>query len=145
LVSSCMIRNDEAVVKNADFDSTTNSLYVDYLNNPDTSLLQIIQLSGIRKTGYGLLLNLDESYSENEIKSIKLKLQKLDINAIHSFDITTNAPMEKKESIAMEDAMFIWVLDRQNTHWQSDFLGQKISEIQGRKEDRVLTVMNKQD
>jgi hypothetical protein len=140
-----MIRNDNTVVKNADFDSKTNTLLIDYLNNPDTSLLQIIELSGIRKTGYGLLLNLDKSYSENEIKSIKLKLQKLDINAIHSFDITTNAPMEKKESIAMEDAMFIWVLDRQNTYRQSDFLGQKISEIQGRKVERILIVINKQD
>lgn len=109
---SCQFQQGDDNIKNAIYDSQLHILGVDYPVNKDTSLQQLIHFSNIRKEGYGILLNIDSSYTVQEINTLKLKLQKQDINAIHSYDIGLQDSLKKSIRVAMEAAEFIWLIEK---------------------------------
>ncbi|RLC53848.1 MAG: hypothetical protein DRH89_10155 [Candidatus Cloacimonadota bacterium] len=139
----CSQNNPEVIVKNADFNSETNTLQVDYMNNPDTSLLEIVALSNVHKSGYGLLLNIDNAYSNPELDTLKLKFRKLDINAVHSFDVVSVETLPANIIVAMEDTKFIWILDKKHLKFNEIPFGKAISAIQEKREDKMLIVISK--
>lgn len=139
--TNCSQNNSDSIIENADFDPKTFTLKVNYLNNPDTSLLEIIALSNIRKSGYGLLLNVENYYSKSELDTLKRKFQKLDINAVHSFNISLEDSLQTKIQIAIDGAQFIWILDNKIRNWQTESLGNYISGIQ--TQDKSLIVLSK--
>ena len=143
LFMRCSRNNPDMIGLNADFNSETNTLQVDYINNPDTSLLEIVALSNVRKSGYGLLLNIDNAYSKPELDTLKLKFRKLDINAVHSFDIGTAESLPANIKVAMEDTKFIWILDERNTNLKTTSLGKTISEVQDKRDAKSLIVISK--
>ncbi|MDB4303983.1 hypothetical protein N9934_04270, partial [Desulfosarcina sp.] len=118
------------------------TLKVNYSSNPDTSLLQIVEFSNIRKSGYGILLNIENAFSKKELDELKLKFQKMDINAIHSFNISLTDTLESKVSIATEGAKFVWLLNTKNIEWESMPVGQLIKILQDSTEQKVLIVLN---
>ncbi len=143
LFMRCSQNNPEVIVKNADFNSETNTLQVDYMNNPDTSLLEIVALSNVHKSGYGLLLNIDNAYSNPELDTLKLKFRKLDINAVHSFDVVSVETLPANIIVAMEDTKFIWILDKKHLKFNEIPFGKAISAIQEKREDKMLIVISK--
>ena len=142
LILQCSQNNTHSIIENADHSSQTNYLKVDYSNNPDTSLLEIIALSNIRKSGYGLLLNVDYYYSQSELDTLKRKFQKLDINAVHSFNVLNSDSLQTKLKVATEGAQFIWILD-DSQDWQHQNLGRLITNLQSSNDNSVLIVINK--
>lgn len=141
LFMQCSQNKPSGVIDNADYTNQTNTLKVDYQNNPDTSLLQILSFSNIRKSGYGLLLNIDNSFSKSDIDTLKYKFQKLDINAIHSYDVVSVNKLPNHIKVALEDAKFIWILDESNIEIESIPLGITISEVQAKRDDKLLIVI----
>jgi len=135
LTSSCNFKSNDNFIRDAGYDSQLHILGVNYPQEIDTSLLQVIHLSGIRDSGYGLLLNIDSSYSQKEIETLKLKLQKLDINAIHSFDIVLQDSLKKSIRIAMEGAKFIWLIKKDDLALNNTYAGHL---LQYQKRDSVL-------
>lgn len=135
----CSRDKSYSFVPNADYDPVSNSLKVDFLNDPEKSLQDIIHLSKIRKSGYGLLLNVDNSYSKSKLDTLKRQFQKLDINAIHSFDIVSKDSLQNKIKIAIEGAQFIWVLNSKQD-WENQYLGLMILKIQSSNENPPLLV-----
>ena len=107
--NSCLPDHSEKYLKQADFDHTTSTLAVNYKKNPDTTLQQIIMLSGIRKEGYGVLLNINKGASPALLDSIKNKFNKQDINAVHSFKWKSRETLPENIRVAIEDARFCWV------------------------------------
>lgn len=95
------------------YDTGLNLLGVDYSGDSKKSIKQVIEFSNIRKSGYGVLINIESSYSKAELDAIKLKLQKEDINAIHSFDVNQNDSIMKNVFVAMEGAQFVWFLSEE--------------------------------
>lgn len=138
----CSQNNNDSIFENANYDSKTNTLKVDYSNNPDTSILQIIALSNIRQTGYGILLNIENTYPKSDLDALKLKFQKVDINAIHSYDISLTDSLEAKVQIAIEGAKFVWLLGSSGNDWKSKPIGQLISNLHDTEEDKVLVVLD---
>lgn len=113
LVLSCIQQSDKSSMENSIdiYDSSLYLLGIDFNNNPKESIDQIIHLSGIRKSGYGILLNLENSYLKSELDTIKMKFQIEDINAIHSFDIKLSDTIKNHIYVAMDGARFIWILN----------------------------------
>ena len=140
---SCIQKNANPIIELADYDDKIHLLKVDYLNYPDTSLLEIIAFSNIRKSGYGVLLNLDSSYSKPELDALKLKFKRQDINAIHSFDITTTGVVQNHIRVAMDGAKFIWLLDKKQINLNTISLGRTIADLKEKKEEKVLIVTSK--
>lgn len=136
----CSHSKIDPIVEHADYNLQSHSLNIDYSTNPDTSLLQIIALSNIRKSGYGILLNMENSYSKSELDILILKFKKLDINAVHSFDLSQTEPLPHKVLVAMEGAKFVWILSKNNTNIKLTSLGNSIKAIQNKKEDKTLIV-----
>lgn len=143
LLNNCSQNNHVQFLNAADYDASTHTLHIDYKSNPDTSLIQIIALSNIRKSGYGVVLNLDNAYSEIELKSMKLNLQKQDINAVHSFNISINDSLESKIKVAMKGAKFIWLINSNKLDWKTKAIGNNLETIQNNTETRPLLVLNK--
>lgn len=139
----CAHSDIDPIIEQADYDQQSHTLHIDYSSNPDTSLLQIIALSNIRKSGYGLLLNIENSYTNSELDTLKLKFRRQDVNAIHSFNIFPSQALKRKVSVAMEGAAFIWILNRNNINIKLTDLGINLSAIQNKKEDRPLIVLKK--
>lgn len=139
----CSRDKSKSFIPNSDYDSISHSLKVDFLNDPEKSLKDIINLSKVRKSGYGLLLNMDSAYSVSELDALKRKFQKLDINAVHSFDISLEESLQNKIPIAMDGAKFIWILDKKNINLDSISLGKTISAIQNKKAANALIVITK--
>ncbi len=136
----CSHSKIDPIVEHADYNLQSHSLNIDYSANPDTSLLQIIALSNIRKSGYGILLNVEDSYSKSEMDTIIYKFKKLDINAVHSFDLSQTDTVPHKVLVAMEGSKFVWILSKKNINIKLTPLGNSISAIQNKKEDRTLIV-----
>lgn len=135
----CSRDKSNSVVTNLEYDQPSNSLKVDFLNDPEKSLRDIIHLSEIQKSGYGLLLNLDNSYSKSELDTLKRQFQKLDINAVHSFNIVSKDSLQNKIKVAMEGAQFIWILENKQD-WENQYLGFMIRKIQSSNENPPLVV-----
>lgn len=135
----CSRDKSNSVVTNLEYDQPSNSLKVDFLNDPEKSLRDIIHLSEIQKSGYGLLLNLDNSYSKSELDTLKRQFQKLDINAVHSFNIVSKDSLQNKIKIAIEGAQFIWILENKQD-WENQYLGFMIRKIQSSNENPPLVV-----
>jgi len=141
-LSFCTQKKNDLISKNADFNNLTNTLRIDYKNHPDTSLLQIIAFSNIRLAGFGVLLNMDNAFSKAELEALKLKFKMMDINAIHSYDISTKDTLRLKTQVAMEGAKFIWLLGNLKNDWKSKPIGQIISNFQKTEEGKVLVVLD---
>ena len=109
LMSSCMQHADEPYLKGADFQPDRRILTVDYMQKPDTTLHQVIALSGIRSSGYGVLINVDGAASERYLDEIRERFKKLDINAVHIFSSAAGGGIDKKTRAAVEGARFTWV------------------------------------
>ncbi|MEZ5195390.1 MAG: hypothetical protein R2764_03005 [Bacteroidales bacterium] len=92
------------------YDETLHLLGVDFADHPQKSIEKVIWYSGIRKSGYGILLNVHNAFAEPEIDTLKMKFQKEDINAIHRFDINLSDTLKNRVFVAMQGARFIWVL-----------------------------------
>lgn len=142
MLNSCDQNKNDSFINSANYNSPQHTLFVNFTANPDTSLLQIIEYSEIRKSGYGLLLNVENTYLKSELDALKLKLQKLDINAIHSYNISLTDTLESKVSIAMEGAKFVWLLKKKNSEWESTPLGDAINNLQKNTEKKVLIVLD---
>lgn len=142
ILNSCSQVKTDSIIENADYNAQTHTLKIDYITNPDTSLLQIISFSGIRQSGYGLLLNHENSYSESELNALKFKFKKLDINAIHSYDISSLDSIKLKTKTAIEGAKFVWILDNSKNDWKSKSIGKIISNLTNTKENRFLVVLD---
>jgi len=115
MLSSCLHEPPEQYTKNADFSSKTRILRIDFESNPDTSLQQIILLSGIRNSGYGILLNVDNFCTETDIKKIKTKFKKQDINVVHEFSFDSDQNISGHILTGIERADFIWVLSKNDS------------------------------
>jgi len=107
---SCSNKSNEKLFESVNFDKNLKILAIDYEQQKDTTLLQIIHYSGIRKSGYGLLLNLNNSFTHFQLDSLKYQLQIQDINAIHSFEVKSNDSVPNCIRIAIEGARFSWIL-----------------------------------
>jgi len=107
---SCSNKSNEKLFESVNFDKNLKILAIDYEQQKDTTLLQIIHYSGIRKSGYGLLLNLNSSFTPFQLDSLKYQLQIQDINAIHSFEVKSNDSVPNCIRIAIEGARFSWIL-----------------------------------
>jgi len=142
IINSCNQTKNNSVLENANYNLQQHNLVVDYQLNPDTSLLQIIEFSDIRKSGYGILLNIDNNLSKTEMDELKLKFQKLDINAIHSFNVSLTDTLDSKVRIAMEGAKFVWILKNKDTKWKSMPIRNEISNLQNKTEQKILVVLN---
>ncbi len=140
MLNFCVQNENESIFANADYDAQTNTIKIDYQTNPDTSLLQIIAYSNIRHSGYGLLLNINNAYSKSELAALKLKFQKLDINAIHSYDYSLSDTLPLKTRVAIEGAKFVWLLGNSNNDWKSKPIDSIINSIQDKTEYKVLIV-----
>jgi len=143
LFTYCSHDKSYSFVTKADYNSVTHSLKVDYNNYPDTSLLEIIAFSNIRKSGYGLLLNLENSYSKSELDTLKRKFQKLDINAVHSFNISVNDSVPRNIQVAIEGSQFFWILEKEQSHWKGNPLGEIISKLETITNNKALLVETK--
>ncbi|MCB0806138.1 MAG: hypothetical protein KDC05_10100 [Bacteroidales bacterium] len=102
----------ESWLQNANFDPETRILKLPPDYNLDTVLQQIIFLSEIRKEGYGVLLNADATVQQKKIDQIIYKFRKLDINAVHQFNLPSQDSIPNHVKVAMEGAKFIWILDQ---------------------------------
>lgn len=142
ILDSCTYNKNDSITENAEYNGQTNMLKIDFTNKPDTSLLQIIAYSNIQKSGYGVLLNIENSYSKSDLDALKLKFQKLDINAIHNYNISLRDTLELKTRVAMKGAKFVWLLGNVNNDWPSKPVGQFISNLKSSEEDRVLIVLD---
>jgi len=109
---SCMGEQDNAAFSKAQFDEQTNTLTVNYPDNTDTTLQQIILFSKVRVSGYGLLLNFNSTLSRESIADLKERFKKLDINAVHDFNLSSAEEMDVKTRVAIEGAKFIWVFSK---------------------------------
>ncbi|MEZ5082791.1 MAG: hypothetical protein R2750_05015 [Bacteroidales bacterium] len=110
ILTSCLVDNTEEYLKNADFEKNSSTLFVNYKKNPDTSLQQIIILSGVRKNGYGVLININNAVSQPELDSIIFKFKMQDIHATHGFNWQTGDSLSSKARVAIEGAKFTWLL-----------------------------------
>lgn len=113
--ASCFNEKEKQNFENVDFNEVTNTLTINFNENPDKSLQQIISVSEIRKNGYGVLLNINQSISGKDLDLIKLKLRKLDINAVHDFHVNGKLEQHGKIRSALRGAKFIWVFDSNNS------------------------------
>ena len=141
-LSFCSQKKNDLISNNANFNNLTNTLTVDYKNHPDTSLLQIKAFSNIKQSGYGLLLNIENAYTKSDLEALKLKFKMMDINAIHTYDISLKDTLQLKTQVAMKGAKFIWLLGNSNNDWKSKPVGQIISNFQKTEEDKVLVVLD---
>ena len=114
--SSCinLQPEDESWLKNADYDPEERILFLAPNYDLDTVLQQIIFLSEVRKEGYGVLLNVDGTVPQKQIDLIAYKFRKLDINAVHDFELPLTDTIPNHVKVAMEGAKFIWILNDDN-------------------------------
>ncbi|MCB2220234.1 MAG: hypothetical protein KQI35_07570 [Bacteroidetes bacterium] len=112
IFASCMPDDATLYLKSADFNPQHRVLGVDYATKPDTTLHQIILKSGIRESGYGIILNVDNSLTENESRELVHALQLQDINAVHVFHINSETTPENNVIVAIEQARFNWVFSK---------------------------------
>ena len=138
---SCMGEHDHAALSKAQFDERTNTLTVDFPDNTDTALQQIILFSKVRVSGYGLLLNLNNTLSRQSIEDIKERFKKLDINAVHDFNLSSAEEMDAKINVAIEGAKFIWVFSNdRNWAQQPEFHEVKQAIITSTRSGGVLVI-----
>jgi hypothetical protein len=109
---SCMPEDARLYLKSADFNPQHRVLGVDYASKPDTTLHQIILKSGIRESGYGIILNVDNTLTENESRELLHALQLQDINAVHVFKIESETTPANNVIVAAEQARFNWVFSK---------------------------------
>ncbi|MBN2173352.1 MAG: hypothetical protein JW731_04430 [Bacteroidales bacterium] len=107
---ACIEQNAGPYLKTVIFDPESRILSIDPDKQQDTVFQQVIHFSGIRHKGYGLILNMDQAMTKEQVDSIKLKLQKLDINAIHDFKIFDTVSPPMNVVVAIENAKFCWIL-----------------------------------
>lgn len=143
LLIYCSRDKSISLAPNSDYDPISFNLKVDFLNDPIKSLQDIISISKIRKSGYGLLLNLDNSYSKSEIDTLKRQFQKIDINAIHSFNVKEQDTLKSNVQIAMKGAKFIWLLRKNKNNLESTPLGSVISAITKDNKHSTIIVESK--
>jgi len=143
ILVSCNNNNDQDFFENAIYDGQLHILAVDYPNNIDTSFQQIIQFSNIRRSGYGILLNINDAYAKLEIDTLKRRLQKLDINSVHSFEIVLQDSVKRNVKVAMAGAKFIWILGQEKLDLQNTYLGLILKSIKNDPNSKQLIVSNK--
>lgn len=114
ILVSCLGNSNNPNIEIEGYIIESHSLVVVTGDYSNSILNTIISLSGIRKDGYGVLLNFKKTVSNAEIDSLKLKLQKLDINAIHSFQISQTDSLPNHISIAAKNSKFIWILGKKD-------------------------------
>ena len=107
--ASCLRDDASIYLSSINFNEDHKILSINYNSNPDTAIHQIIYKSGVRKKGYGLLLNVDQSASSDELKKLTYQFQLQDINAVHSFDINSGETPNHNVIVALEQARFIWI------------------------------------
>ncbi len=109
-MSGCMSSSpDTSIVDGSDFDPGSRTLFIDRGQSQDTSLRQVIALSGIRTSGYGLLVNVDSSASLSFLESLRDRFKKLDINAVHILPVNGDGLADNKTAAAVAGARFTWV------------------------------------
>ncbi len=109
MLVSCLPEESRIYLEKANYNETYGILGIDYQNQPDTSLQQIILQSGVRKNGYGILLNVDYTLSEQSLRDLAYQFQLQDINALHSFQIQSGTTPNNHVLAAIEQARFIWI------------------------------------
>ena len=73
ILTGCGFDQKPLQLSNADYNPESHTLIVDFENNPDTTLQQIIELSDIRRSGYGVLLNVHNASSNEKIETIRYR------------------------------------------------------------------------
>lgn len=138
---SCMGGQDNGAQSKAQFDERTNTLTVDFPDNTDTALQQIILFSKVKVSGYGLLLNFNSTLSHESIADIKDRFKKLDINAVHDFNLSSAEEMDAKINVAIEGAKFTWVFSNdRNWAQQPEFHEVKQAIIASTRSGGVLVI-----
>jgi len=124
LISSCINSDKEkkGYLSHADFDIESRVLSIASSTSIDTVLQQVIFLSGIKHDGYGILLDIDGSLLESKIDSLIYKFRKLDINAIHHFNVQSDQTVKNHVLVAIDDAKFIWMFPGNKQAMKSDSL-----------------------
>lgn len=141
---SCSLNQSESFINDAIYDSQLHIIGVDYPETTDTSLQQVIHFSNIRKRGYGVLINIDSSYSQQEIDDLNLKLQKLDINAIHSYDIRLQDSLKNSIRVALEGAMFIWLIENDELNLDNTPIGYLLRSLRKNSVTQNLIITDNQ-
>ncbi len=141
---SCSFNQSESLIDDAVYDNQLHIIGVDYPETTNTSLQQVIHFSDIRKRGYGVLLNIDSSYSQKEIDDLKLELQKLDINAIHSYDIGLQDSLKNSIRVALEGAMFIWLIENDDLNLDNSPIGYLLKSLRKNSISRNLLITDNQ-
>ena len=116
LLTSCMSSPEAPFMKGARFDAGSRVLCVDYPHSPDTALRQIIYFSGVRKNGYGVLVNIDSAFPTSAVSALKEQFKKLDLNAIHDYQVDSREEVNALVLTAVEGARFTWVFSK-DTAW----------------------------
>lgn len=140
--SSCQYQQSVDYIENAAYHSQLHILGIDYPVNVDTSLQQIIYFSGIREKGYGIILNIDSCFTMQEINTLKLRLQRQDINAIHNYNIELQDSLKKSIGVAMEGAKFIWLLTDEEILFSGTPLSAKLKTLKKDKNSHNLLIVN---
>jgi len=107
--TSCLHNDANIYLSSIDFNENYQILSIDYDHEPDTALQQIIYKSKVRNDGYGIILNVDQSLSENDIKKLTYDFQLQDINAVHTFNIQSGKTPDNNVLVAIEQARFVWI------------------------------------
>ena len=80
---------------------------------------------------------------ERELDSLKLKLRKLDINAIHSFEINENDSIPKNIKVAVEGSKFIWILYSHESNLKSKLGDELILPMKSATVNKGIIVVDK--
>lgn len=107
---SCLNQEPATYLQKAHYNAEKNMLRVNLEANPDTSLHQVILLSGIRENGYGLLIGSKNEPMAEEASDILFKLVKLDINAVHHLIAPADTLPDPVFTTAISGAKFVWLL-----------------------------------
>ena len=100
--------NSETRIDNSHFDEQSGILDIEYNEATNDYLLPILRHSHIRDEGYGILLMLENTISQQKQDAIIEDLRKRDINAVHVFIINRDS-LPNNTRIAIEGARFTWL------------------------------------
>ena len=126
LVAACATNPEAPYLEGADYDPGSRTLTVPYESNPDTSLYQVIAVSGSRGWGYGGLIGIDSTAAGRDLEKVLYRFKKLDINAVHIFHAAGSGMIDGKTRAAIEGARFTWVF-ASDPGWQENTEGSALA------------------
>lgn len=105
---SCINHTSEQFTEQEKPQIARHLIEVDYPEKLPETLQKIIQSSGIRHDGYGVLLIIDHSLTQVRADSLRWYFQKQDINAVHAFFVSSKDTLNPIISSAIKNSRFTW-------------------------------------